>query len=114
LVTLDFDAPGPESPSEIFDREWARSLFEDAVEELRESLRARGRETCFAVFERYDLAEEPASYDQLALDLGISVSAVTNYLAAARRELRKLAIARLRAVTITGSEFRREARALFE
>jgi DNA-directed RNA polymerase specialized sigma24 family protein len=88
-------------------------LFEDAVEDLRESLRARGRAVCFEVFERYDLAEEPASYDQLAREFSIQSSTVTNYLAAARRELRKLVLERLRSVT-TGREFQREARALFK
>jgi RNA polymerase sigma factor (sigma-70 family) len=98
LVTLDFDASGPKSPEEIFERECARALFEDAVDDLRESLQARGRDVCFKVFERYDLAEEPASYDQLARDFSISAITVTNYLAAARRELRRLVLERRRCV----------------
>ena len=113
LVALDFDAAGPESPEEIFEREWARSLFEDAVDDLRESLRARGRGICFEVFERYDLAENPASYEQLAREFAIPATSVTNYLAAARRELRKLVLERLRSVT-GGREFQREAKALFK
>jgi RNA polymerase sigma factor (sigma-70 family) len=114
FVALDFDAPGPESPEHIFEREWARSLFEDVIADLRETLRARGRDVCFAVFERYDLADEPASYEQLAREFGISGTAVTNYLAAARRELRKLVLERLRSVTSGDREFRREARGLFK
>jgi RNA polymerase sigma factor (sigma-70 family) len=113
FVALDVEVAGPESPEEIFDREWGRSLFEDAVDDLREGLRARGRGICFEVFVRYDLAEEPASYDQLAREFGIPVTSVTNYLAAARRELRKLVLERLRSVT-PGREFQREARALFK
>jgi RNA polymerase sigma factor (sigma-70 family) len=113
FVALDFDAAGPESPEEIFEREWARSLFEDAVDDLRESLRARGRGIWFEVFERYDLAENPASYEQLAREFAIPATSVTNYLAAARRELRKLVLERLRSVT-AGSEFRGEAKALFK
>jgi RNA polymerase sigma factor (sigma-70 family) len=114
MVALDFEAPGPESPDEIFEREWARGMFEDAVEDLRASLQSRGRDVCFAVFERYDLAEEPASYDQLACDFSISTTTVTNYLAAARRELRKLVLDRLRTVTSDDREFRREARAILK
>jgi RNA polymerase sigma factor (sigma-70 family) len=98
LIALDFDTSGPESPEEIFEREWARALFEDAVDDLRESLQARGRDVCFKVFERYDLAEEPASYDQLARDFSISAITVTNYLAAARRELRRLVLERSRSI----------------
>jgi RNA polymerase sigma factor (sigma-70 family) len=114
LVALDFDAAGPDSPQAIFEQEWARSLFEDAVDDLRESLQARGRGACFAVFERYDLADVPATYDQLASDFSISGATVTNYLAAARRELRTLVLERLRSVTTGDSEFRRETRALFK
>ena len=114
FAALDHDPPGGESPEEVFERECARGLFEDAVDELRESLRARGRSLCFAVFERYDLAEDPSSYDQLARDFGISSTAVTNYLAAARRELRVLLLARLRTVTSNDRELQREWRALLK
>ena len=114
FVELDFEPPGPKSPEEIFEREWARALFEDAVGDLRESLRARGRGVCFELFERYDLAEDPASYDQLAREFSIPVTAVTNHLAAARRELRRLVLERLRSVTANGREFRLETRALFQ
>jgi RNA polymerase sigma factor (sigma-70 family) len=99
-----------ESPEEIFEREWTRSVFEDAVEELRADFNSRGRGVAFAVFERYDLAETPASYDQLALEFGISSTAVTNYLASARRELRKLVLAHVRAVSTDD----RDARAILK
>jgi RNA polymerase sigma factor (sigma-70 family) len=114
FTALKHDPPGGESPERIFEKEWARSLFEDAVGELRNNLLARGRSTCFEVFERYDLAENGASYNQLARDFGISESTVTNYLASARRELRKLVLERLRSVTAGDSEFQREARALLK
>jgi DNA-directed RNA polymerase specialized sigma24 family protein len=106
--------PDAESPEEIFEREWTRSVFEDAVEELRATLEARGRPNVFAVFERYDLAEDPASYGRLAREFGITSTAVTNYLASARRELRKLVLARVRSVTTGDREFRREARAILK
>ena len=104
----------PESPEEIFEREWTRSVFEDAVEELRASFQSRGRGVAFAVFERYDLAENPESYDQLAREFGISSATVTNYLASARRELRKLVLNRVRSVSAGEREFRREARAILK
>jgi RNA polymerase sigma factor (sigma-70 family) len=106
--------PDAESPEEIFEREWTRSVFENAIEELRVSFQSRGRAVAFAVFERYDLAEDPASYGQLAREFGITSSAVTNYLAAARRELRELVLARVRSVTSGDREFRREARAILK
>jgi RNA polymerase sigma factor (sigma-70 family) len=112
--SFERDAPGGESPEDVFEREWTRSLFEAAIGDLRNTLSARGRSICFEVFERYDLEENPASYDQVARDFGISASTVTNYLAAARRELRKLVLARLRSVTSGDREFQREARALLK
>jgi RNA polymerase sigma factor (sigma-70 family) len=114
FIALEHDPPGGESPERIFEQEWARSLFEDAVGNLRANLLARGRGTCFEVFERYDLAENAVSYSQLARDFGISESAVTNYLASARRELRKQVLDRLRSVTSGDREFQREARALLK
>lgn len=114
LVALDEEIEGPESPEKLFEREWTRGLFEDAVDELRETFHARGRQTCFEVFERYDLAEDPASYDQLAREFAIPITTVTNYLASARRELRKIVLERTRSITADDREFRREARALLK
>jgi RNA polymerase sigma factor (sigma-70 family) len=114
FAALDHDAPGGESPQQIFEREWSRSLFENAVNDLRASLRSRGRGVCFDVFERYDLADPAASYDTLAREFGVSPSTVTNYLASARRELRKLVLERLRTVTSGDREFRRESRTLLK
>jgi len=111
LVEVD-DLAGGESPENIFEKEWTRSVFEDAVEQLRVSFEARGRAVAFAVFERYDLAEDLPSCDQLAREFGIASTAVTNHLASARRELRKLVLARLRSVTPGDREFQREARAI--
>lgn len=109
MVPMDADEVHPgESPEEIFDREWERNLFETAVARLRDNL----REICFQVFERYDLAEEPVSYDEVARELGISRVAVTNHLAAARRELRRLVLDELRTITPDEHEFRRESRML--
>jgi RNA polymerase sigma factor (sigma-70 family) len=113
FVEVD-EIAGAQSPDEFFEREWTRGVFEDAVNELRRNLESRGRAACFAVFERYDLAEEPASYDQLAREFAISTTTVTNYLAAARRELRKLVLDRVRSVTSTDPEFRRESRAILK
>ncbi|MGH9580978.1 MAG: RNA polymerase sigma factor [Terriglobales bacterium] len=47
-----------------------------------------------------------------AAEEGIAVTDVTNHLAWARREFRRIALERLRAMTASEEEFRREARAL--
>jgi RNA polymerase sigma factor (sigma-70 family) len=123
LLPLDFataeaelrDASPAADVEESFRREWVRSLFAAAVAELESSCRARGRESQFAVFARYDLDPPPEgrpTYAELAVELALPVTQVTNYLAAARREFRRLVLERLRATTASEDEFQREARDL--
>ncbi len=106
--------PSPESLEEFFENEWLRSLFSLAVEELREFCNARKRERTFRLFEAYDLdGHEKISYEQLAQDYAIAVTDVTNALAWARREFRRIALERLRELCGSEEEFQREARATF-
>jgi RNA polymerase sigma factor (sigma-70 family) len=106
--------PSPESLEECFEKEWLRSLFSLAVEELREYCDARQRERTFRLFEAYDLeGHDKISYDQLAKEYAISVTDVTNALAWARREFRRIALERLRELCGSEEEFQREARAAF-
>jgi RNA polymerase sigma factor (sigma-70 family) len=104
----------PESLEELFEKEWVRSLFALAVEDLRKLCEVRERTRTFRLFESYDLeGDEKISYEQLSKDYGISVSDVTNALAWARREFRKIALDRLRELCGSEEEFRREAHAAF-
>ena len=48
----------------------------------------------------------------LAKEYGLTVSQITNYLALARREFRRIVLEKLHELTATEEEFRREARAL--
>ncbi|HEY0511624.1 MAG TPA: sigma-70 family RNA polymerase sigma factor [Thermoanaerobaculia bacterium] len=103
---LDVDA--------YFHREWVRALFDLAVEDLRRGCAASGRAVHFQLFERYDLegpgAPERPTYAQLAAEHGLPVTQVTNFLAATRRELRRLVLERLRELAATDEEYRAEAR----
>ena len=106
--------PSPESLEEFFEKEWLRSLFSLAVEELRAFCNARQRERTFRLFEAYDLeGNDKISYEQLAKDYSISMTDVTNSLAWARREFRRIALERLRELCGSEEEFQREARATF-
>jgi RNA polymerase sigma factor (sigma-70 family) len=106
--------PSPESLEEFFEREWIRSLFALAVEELRKLCEARQRERTFRLFEAYDLeGNENISYETLAQEYGIPVTDVTNALAWARREFRRIALESLREISGSEEEYRREARAVF-
>jgi RNA polymerase sigma factor (sigma-70 family) len=100
---------------EFIEKEFIRSLFGLSVEELRQFCESRGKQTQFRLFEIYDLedtSQKRAGYAELAKKFGIAVTDVTNYLAFARREFRRIALERLREMTGSEEEFRREARAL--
>jgi RNA polymerase sigma factor (sigma-70 family) len=100
----------------FFRRESVRSLFALAVEDLRTFYHAADKTAYFDVFARYDL-EDPGSgerptYRQIAEACDLPVTQVTNYLAHARRELRRIVLDRLREISGTEAEFRKEAQEL--
>jgi RNA polymerase sigma factor (sigma-70 family) len=106
--------PSPESLEDFFEKEWVRRLFELAVEDLRKLCTASGKDRAFHLFEEYDLAEdESVAYDNLASKYGIAVTDVTNALSWARREFRRGALQRLRAICGSEEEFQREVRSVF-
>lgn len=110
------DPPAPGSLDDFFEREWVRSLFSLAVESLRAECASRGKSVHFRLFELYDLDDDSSrrlTYDQLARQFGLSPTDVTNYLAFVRREFRRIALDKLREMTASDDEFRREAGALF-
>jgi RNA polymerase sigma factor (sigma-70 family) len=103
------------NPEEYFHREWVRWMFTLAVDELRRRSEQTGKEIQFQLFERYDLADDGAenlSYAVLGQEFGLQPATVTNYLAAARRDFRRIVLDKLRELTATEEEFRNEARSL--
>jgi DNA-directed RNA polymerase specialized sigma24 family protein len=106
--------PSAESMEEFFQKEWIRSLFTLAIEDLRRLCADRQRVNAFLLFEEYDLDGDPdVSYDKLAQKHGLPITDVTNSLSWARREFRRIALSRLREICGTQEEFRRESLALF-
>lgn len=125
VVPLDFTSAEGEiirhEPSvlpdveELFYREWARALFQRAVDALRAECAVSSREVMFEVFRRYDLADTPEerpTYAAIASSLGLTPTTVTNHLAAMRRRLRQLVLDHLRQLTMTEEEYEAEARRL--
>ena len=113
--TIDAAAiASPESLEEFFETEWVRSLFALAVEDLPALCAERARDRAFQLFEAYDLeGDNKISYAQLAQHYRIAVTEVTNALAWARREFRKIALERLREICGSDEEFQREAKSVF-
>jgi hypothetical protein len=108
--------PAPElNPEEFFHREWVRSLFTLAIDTLQLRYEQSDRRVHFKLFERYDLqdgTESKISYASLANEFDLKTTDVTNYLAATRRDFRKILLDKLRELTGTEAEFQAEARAL--
>jgi hypothetical protein len=102
------------NPEELFSREFARSLFGLALERLRRELEEKGKSLHFELLELYDIEEggKQLTYDQVARRFRIKPTDVTNYLAYARREFRRIVLDELRTMTATEDEFRREAQTL--
>ena len=125
ILSLDFeDAEGelrqqPVSssgdPEEMFHREWVRSLFSLAVKALEERCREKDKKTHFELFRIYDLeppAEGRPTYAELARRHDLPVTQITNFLAAVRRDFRRLLLEKLEEVTGSDAEYRQEARFL--
>ncbi|HKU61064.1 MAG TPA: sigma factor [Gemmatimonadales bacterium] len=123
-LSLDFaeaerelGAAAPPDPDAWFDREWVRALLTHGVEELRHQCVGTPTEIRFRVFESYDLLPPDGAgrpgYRDLAARFDIPVTQVTNHLAWARRELRRLVLTRLAEVTGSDAELRDEAEELF-
>jgi DNA-directed RNA polymerase specialized sigma24 family protein len=84
------------TPEEYFHREWVRWMFTMAVEEFRERCVESGRGIHFQLFERYDLDDDNVSYASLAHEFGLEATTVNNYLAAARRDFRRIVLEKFR------------------
>jgi hypothetical protein len=98
----------------VFLREWQRQMFALGLDDLREFCQACAKTVQYAIFAQYDLADgDRPGYAELAAQHGIPVTSVTNYLAWARRELRRLVLLRLSSVTSGDPECQAELRVLF-
>ncbi len=120
-VDLDFTgaerelvSASPATPAEIFLREWQREIFAQSVDQLRADCEASGKALWFRVFELYDLGDGARpGYEDIASELSIAVTQVTNHLSWCRRELRKRVIARVEGSTPGGFDVRADAHAVF-
>lgn len=127
IVPIDFDSAEGElrvsghgkvtDVEEYFRRQWISGLVDMAVASLRERYESSGRGVQFAVFEKYELevpeTPDKPRYEDLARELGLSVSQVTNYLSTVRKAFRTAVLQKLREATGSEAEFQAEAEELF-
>jgi RNA polymerase sigma factor (sigma-70 family) len=108
------EVPSPERLEDFFEREWVRNVFSLSLERLRQDCEQRGKRTHFQLLELYDIEEagKELTYEQVARQFGLKSTDVTNYLAYARREFRRIVLEQLREMTGSEEEFQREAQTL--
>ena len=125
FLSLDFDLAeseltdlslqGEAAMDRYFHDEWVKSVITLAVSALKDHCEARGKTMAFAVFSRYDMHSEESdrpTYQVVADQLHQPVTQVTNLLAYARKEFRRIVLEMLRGLTSSDEEFRSEAQAL--
>lgn len=90
-----------QSPEEYFHREWMRWMFTIAIDTFRKHCVETGRTVQFQLFERYDLNDDDrdVTYASLAKEFGLEPTTVNNYLAAARRDFRRIVLEKFRETT---------------
>lgn len=75
-----------DSPEEAFDRRWARTLYDNALEKLHEHLKNRGREAHFLKLRGLFTGDGTEPYVTIAADLGTTKGAVQQAALELRRE----------------------------
>jgi RNA polymerase sigma factor (sigma-70 family) len=108
------DIPSPDRVDEFFEREWTRSVFSRSLERLKGECEERGKQLHFRLLEFYDIedAGKELTYEQVAQQFELKTTDVTNYLAYARREFRRIVLEQLREMTGSDEEFQRESQTL--
>jgi RNA polymerase sigma factor (sigma-70 family) len=99
-------------PAAIFDAEWLRHLMQLALERLDAHFAER-KPIHAKLFRDFHIGDAAPTYAEAAARYGIATTDVTNWLHAARREFRRIALELLRELTLDDEDFAAEARAVF-
>ncbi len=115
-VALDGVAPevaaAGRTPDQVLDDEWKKQLLARAADRLRDELGAAGKALSFQLFDAYFVAGS-ASYRDLAVQHGITESAVSDHLMASKRRFRDILHDLLSETVADTGELEEEWRALF-
>lgn len=104
-----------EGPEAAFQREWARTVFQGALDRLKAELADAGKRRWFDVFRRFyglDGDREPQRYAEIASELGMAASDVTNFLHRTRRRFREVLVGEIRPGLVREEDIDRELREL--
>ena len=95
----EFEPSASVPPEQAFDREWSRSVLDQALREMEGIYRAAGLEKAYRLFVLKHIEApdgEDLSYEALAKRYGLKVTDVTNWLHRARRKLQTLIFRKVR------------------
>lgn len=118
-VHVDLDVAGKDAattghdPESLFEQQWLRYLMELAVSEVDRRLVDAGKPVHAALFKMFHVDDTQPSYEEAARAHDVSVSNVRNWLHAARREFRIVALELLAALTLDEDDFAAEAKIVF-
>ncbi len=103
-------------PQDVFDREWARVLLQNALAVLEERLTKEDRHSSFEMFRMLELdptTDKRPSYADLATHFSISKEAVRTELQFARRRLRKIIMGLIQTYCESEQDAQEELKTLF-
>jgi RNA polymerase sigma-70 factor (ECF subfamily) len=122
FISLDHEAaegrycrePADElSPEKLFERRWAQSILENALNRLRQEYEAESKPDTYAVLKAFEPGEQfTPSYSEAAARLGISESALKSKIHRLRQRHRELVREEIAQTVCTSSEVDEELRYL--
>lgn len=107
---IDENLPSPagRSPEQIFDNEWARALFQGAIEDFERGAQDPAMVRVFRLFQEASRGDEGPVYERIAAKTGLSRNAVEHHLQRAREAIRDRVLARIREYAADDIELQQE------
>jgi hypothetical protein len=108
-----YEPPARETPDEAFNRQWATTLWETVLEQLRARFTEENRQDLYDIFMAYHApANKRPSQEALAAKYGLTRDAVREGLAKAQKRFERLLRAEIREQTGSEDDIDEEIREL--
>ncbi len=111
------DVSSTDSPEQVFQREWAGTVLDHALDQMEREYQERDKRSEFALFLRREVERpdgEDLSYETLARQFKVQVGDVKNILYRARQRLKEIVLQIVRDSVTTPAEADAEMKELFE